>query len=190
MRLLFCFLLVSLGISSFAQEVTFKAIMPYQFKRARKLALLDASGDTLMTFYRHEHDKTIDYAGTNNVLINDKTLCTSDGDTLAFAKRKKIFLPSIKSCVIEKKKKNGWDYFLNEQKIMSLNYTFIDADDDYHIDITAPELNQNVLSLMQLAFGRFDSRVVMDYGHHERDIVLPIVIMSMVEVLVYALRLQ
>lgn len=147
----------------FSQEQQFTSIIPKKYSAAEKFSLLNNANDTIISFTRNGRINTIEQNENNYILKKRKILFDSNSDTVAIYKGKKILFPSQDIAVTEKKNRNGWEYYLDNNKILEINYKYNKNEENYHITANCKKLDKLTLNLMQLSLGRFDKRVVMEY---------------------------
>lgn len=153
----------------FSQGQQFTSVIPKKHSAAEKFSLLNSTNDTIITFAREDNIRNIKINENNYILKKSKILFNSNEDTVAFYKGKRIFFPSQNIVVSEKKKKNGWDYYLDNDKILEINYTYDKKEKNYHITASTEELNELTAGILQLGLGRFDKRVSMEYDNDDSD---------------------
>lgn len=155
------FILFFSNVSS--QEQQFTSIIPKKYSAAEKFSLLNNANDTIISFTRNGRINSIEQDENNYILKKRKILFDSNSDTVAIYKGKKILFPSQNIVVNEKKNRNGWEYYLDKNKILEINYKYNKIDKNYHITASCKNLDELTANLMQLSLGRFDKRVVMEY---------------------------
>lgn len=166
MRFVIIISFIFLSSNVFSQTYNFSTIISRKFEKAEKIALMNEN-DTILLFKRCGNTNLIQSNGENFLLKKRKVLFDSNNDTIAFYKRKYIILPKKNIIVNEKKSKNGWEYFIDNKKVLSIRYKFNKNDNNYIINIESNDLNQTILNIMQISLGRFDKRVVMDYNNDD-----------------------
>jgi len=147
----------------FSQEQQFTSVIPRKYSAAEKFSLLNNAKDTIISFTRNGRINSIKKNENNYILKKRKMLFDSNSDTIAFYEGKKIFFPSQNIAVTEKKNRNGWEYYLDSNKILEINYRYNKNEENYHITANCKKLDELTANLMQLSLGRFDKRVVMEY---------------------------
>jgi hypothetical protein len=161
-KYLMLFLFFLLNRSVFSQSYNFSTIISRKFDKAAKIALMNKK-DTVILFNRSGSINSIKSTGDNYLLKKRKVLFGSNNDTIAFYKRHNIIFPKENIIVNEKKRKDGWEYYIKSKKVVSIKYKFDKTDNNYKVDVITNELNQISLNLIQICLGRFDKHVVMDY---------------------------
>jgi hypothetical protein len=161
-KYLMLFLFFLLNRSVFSQSYNFSTIISRKFDKAAKIALMNKK-DTVILFNRSGSINSIKSTGNNYLLKKRKVLFGSNNDTIAFYKRHNIIFPKENIIVNEKKRKDGWEYYIKSKKVVSIKYKFDKTDNNYKVDVVTNELNQISLNLIQICLGRFDKHVVMDY---------------------------
>ena len=177
MKLWFSLLLLFYFNASFSQKEEFSANISYYFDMAGNFSVIDNKKDTVFSFAGAKRDFYIKNKDKSFVLKKRKILLNQDGDTVAYYKRKKIVFPQYNIKVKEIKGKNGWSYYLNNKKILEVNYTYEKDKKNYHIVAKVFDYDTVSLSALQICLGRFDKRVKMDYGN---DDLLPLIIANIV----------
>ncbi|MFD2891357.1 hypothetical protein ACFS5J_04945 [Flavobacterium chuncheonense] len=150
-----------------AQEKQLFAKIPVKYSNAKEFVLFNNEKDSIISFNRNHSEKEIKQGTSNYKLVNRKTLVDESGETVAFFKNKKIYFPSKDISITEKKTKNGWAYFSNEEKILEINYTFNKEAKEYDITLKIDESNEVTENLIMLSMGKFDKRVIMDYENDD-----------------------
>ncbi len=169
-------LLLVLSFNVFSQEKEkFSTVIPKDYASAGNIILLNKEGDTAMSFYRDGRTTSIKEKKESFFLKKRKVLLDSDNNILALYKRHKIIFPSKNTMVIEKKKKDGWEYFLEDKKILEVNYIYNKRQKNYDVEILSDNSDEITTSLIKMCLGRFDKSVVMDY-HNDNDFATAIII--------------
>ncbi len=159
-------LLLILFLPVFSQErEKFTTVIPKCYAHADNMVLLNSKQDTVMTFHREGRISSIQEKKESFLLEKRKVLLDSDNHVLAFYKRRKIVFPSKNKFVLEKKKRKGWEYFLEGKKVLEVNYVYDKKTKDYSIEILPDDSDEITRSLIKICLGRFDKSVEMDYGH-------------------------
>ncbi|KAF5082834.1 hypothetical protein DSECCO2_94310 [anaerobic digester metagenome] len=151
----------------FSQEQQFTSVIPRKYSAAEKFSLLNNANDTIISFTRNGRINSIKKNENNYILKKRKILFDSNSDTVAIYKGKKIFFPSQNIVVTEKKSRNGWAYYLDNNKILEINYRYNKNEENYHITANSKKLDELTANLLQLSLGRFDKRVVMEYDDND-----------------------
>jgi len=148
--------------------------VPINYENSKTFAVIN-NNDTIISFSRNGKDKLITTGSYNRILKKRKVLVSNQGDTIAVYKKKNIIFPQQNIVVNEKKIKNGWNYYLSENKILAINYDYIRSEKRYKINVAANNLDDLTLSIIQVSLGKFDKRVVMDYDSVD-DYFIPIIV--------------
>ncbi len=170
MKAILLFLIcIILSGSVFSQSDTLSAIISSEYNKTGKISLINNTNDTIISFVRNGRINSIQAKGNNYLLKKRKVLFNSKGDTIAYYKRRNILFPLQNIAVKEMKNKNGWTYYLDNHKILEIDYTYIKKNKDYCITALFENLDEITTNLLQLSIGRFDKRVVMDYDDDDDD---------------------
>jgi len=164
----------------FGQQQTYTSVIPRDYKEAGTFALISNKMDTIITFCRKGKINTIETDENNYLLKKRKILINSARDTIAFYKGKKILFPSKNKVVKERKNKDGWAYYLDNQKILDVTYQYNKNKRTYQITAKFDEFDELVTTILQLSLGRFDKRVVMDYDDSDfsTEVIIAIIVSS------------
>ncbi len=156
----------------FAQTQNFVTSIPKCYDCAKEFYIVNNQKDTLIAFQKNGIISYIPNDAQNYTLAKRRKLLLSpNGDTIAVYKRKKIILPKQNIVVAEKKQKHGWQYFQGDKKILEINYNFNKAEKRYYITSTTAQVDENTINLMQMALGKFQNRVVMDYDNTNAQLI-------------------
>ena len=167
MKSLFVVFFILFCNSIFSQTQNFTATIPGEYNKIGKFSLMNNTNDTIISFDRNGRINSIQANGNNYLLKKRKVLFNSEGDTIAYYKRKKILFPLQDIVVTERENKSGWTYYLNNNKILEINYSYNKEEKNYYITTLSENLDEITINLLQLNLGRFDKRVVMDYGNDD-----------------------
>ncbi|MEA2106976.1 MAG: hypothetical protein U9P82_09730 [Bacteroidota bacterium] len=147
----------------FLQAQNFTATISREYNKAEHFSLINNTNDTIISFDRNGHINSIQASDNNYLLKKRKVLFDSKGDTIAYYKRRNILFPLQNIIVTERRNKNGWIYYLDNHKILEIDYTYNKEKKNYYITALSENLDEITINLLQLSLGRFDKRVVMDY---------------------------
>lgn len=150
---------------AFSQATSWTSTIPKTYDEAATFYIVGNKGDTVMGFERDGKVMTIKNKESVSYLYNRKVL-VENSDTVAIFKKKTIYFPKSNITLIEKKNKSGWEYYNDSSKVLSVSYKYNKQSNNYYIYIESDNIGETEKYLLQTCLGKFDKRVVMDYGEN------------------------
>lgn len=167
MRKLLVLLLILYSSTVFTQAIKFEAVIPGNYYKSDKIVLVNETHDTVISFERKGKVNSIHFDNKNYTLKKRRLLLNDKGDSLAYYQKHKVHFTGEEIIVYENRITNGWEYTLNNRKILEVVYNYNRSEGEYHLVAISDDFDDKALFSLQLCIGKFDKSVVMDYGNDE-----------------------